>query len=142
MAYGPLFEQCGRWQQLDETTNQTERLSALGRVYNRYDRQIKATLMSSSSIQDILYISTLFFSTNQTYPSYRMVRIMGGPRCIEQPGAVHVGCNMHFIVGLMAFASLLVSYAYDPWPFGMDVRMSSMLIHCDPIFQEIARNRF
>lgn len=51
-----------RWQQLDETTNQTERLSTLGRVYNRYDRQIKTTLMSSSSIQDILYIYTLFFS--------------------------------------------------------------------------------
>ena len=50
-----------RWQQLDETTNQTERLSTLGRVYNRYDRQIKTTLMSSSSIQDILYIYTLFF---------------------------------------------------------------------------------
>ena len=41
----------------------------------------------------------------------------------------------------MAFASLLVSYAYDPWPFG-DVRMSSMLIHGDPIFMRLLGTGF
>ena len=48
-----------------------------------------------------------------------MCRISGGPPTMATPWICErpfaEGCNVHFIVGLMAIASLLVSYAYDPW---------------------------